>query len=104
MIKVQMSQKHVGYICGMYAQISEALIQRSIAMQVIVREKFGVLLVPYSIVNQNYPISIHCQKASHSPRTKVVFVSRIGARPKRLGNHPKHSSSIQFEKSGVYSV
>ncbi len=72
-----------------------------VSVQVIMTEKFFILLVSNTIIDEDQPVSIFDQQATQRPATKVVFIGRVGALPDGLGHNTKHSASIQFKIASI---
>jgi hypothetical protein len=81
MIKMQMRQQHIGNVIPAKAMHSQGLIQGIIPMQVIMTEKFGILLVADAIVHQDQPPAILDQQATHSPGAEIVVIGRMDLAP-----------------------
>src|ERR1051326_4629279 len=101
MIKMQVGQEHVRYITRGESFLFQGTFQCVITMQIIMREKFCVLLVTDPVINKDEPITIFYQQATQGPRTKVVLISRVGFIPEGFWNYPEHRSPVKFKKTGI---
>jgi hypothetical protein len=104
MIEMQMGEEHIGNILFPESLFFQRIVEIFISMQIIITEKFSILLVANSIVHQDQLCAILHQQTAHSPGTKIVGIGRIGFIPDELGNDTKHGASVELEIAGVDGV
>jgi len=73
MVEVQVRQQYVCNIVPMEAVLCQRLVQRIVAMQVIVPEEPGILLIANAIVTRS-ACRLLLQQAAHGPGAEIVLV------------------------------
>jgi hypothetical protein len=88
------SKDHIGNIIPAEAMLCQGTVECSISMEVIMTEKFFILLVADACIYQDQPVAIFNEKEPHGPVTKVVFIGRIDPAPDTFWNHTEHRASV----------
>ncbi|MNE51901.1 hypothetical protein D3C80_1465500 [compost metagenome] len=97
MVEVHMCQEHIRNIFRAVAFRFDRGQQACIAMQVIMPEKFLVLLVPYTGIDQDQSAVSLNQHTTHGPATQVIFICRVQFVPQTFRYYTVHGTTVQFE-------
>src|SRR6185312_1355215 len=97
-------EEHIGNILFPESLFFQRIVDIFISVQIIITEKFSILLVANSIVHQDQLFAILNQQTAHSPGTKIIGIGRVGFIPDEFGNDTKHGASVELEVAGVDGV
>src|SRR5690606_2775490 len=101
MIEVQVRQEHIRHIIRGITSGIQRPDQRIIAVQIVKTQKPGVLLVAYTIVDKDAPVSVFHQEATHGPCAEILFVSRVQFIPNGFWYYTEHGATVQFEEACI---
>ncbi len=101
MVEMKMRKKYIGDIFRGKAIFLQRLFKRIITMEIIIAQKFFILLLTYSIINQHQPVSFLHKQTTHRPCAHIIFIGRIQFVPNAFWNYAKHSSAIKLKKSRI---
>jgi hypothetical protein len=94
MIEMQVSKQYIGDIITGKTMGGQRAVERIIAMEIIVSEKFSVLLIAHTGVYQYQPVPFFYQQTAHRPGTHIIFIVRVEFVPHAFRNNAKHGASI----------
>jgi hypothetical protein len=104
MIGMKVSEHHIGNIARFKASLEKPFQKPFPIVDIGVPEKFIILLVAPSRIDQNVAaFSLNYQRPE-SENNKVVFIGPINPRPERFGNHPEHCAAINPEVCYIEDV
>ena len=97
MIEMQMSKDHISDIIRSIPHFCQGRIQTVSAIKIIIGKEFLTLLVPDPGIDEDSPVTLFHQKATHRPITQIVLVAGIEFIPDDFRHHAKHSATVKLK-------
>ena len=101
MIKVQVTQHHVGDVIKAVTVLAQGFLQGVIAIEEIMGKELFVLLVAEAVIDEDLTIAGIDEQASHGPVAHVVLIGRVQFVPNGFWNNAEHGATIEFEITTV---